>query len=559
MKNRTQSFAFSNATCTATYWFIFLVVPGAAFGVYNQMHGWGDDARYAALFCGFLTPGGALMWMILSVIPGVLRTLQLPDVKPARVFPVALSFLCLFCVFPFGVFAPATVASSSYVTRSEKLADPIVFTRFASENSWAMFLPTLLTMYGGFLAMVTVTVFAVTLNSRMDRLQEELKMKARTIKVRRKLRAIQVKVVVPIAKFVVNEVEKLPREEAVLKLIDSEWVTWRKLTGNSMELVLADGARLDLGEEEEGADGGNAEAMFPEVAYTPETRLLVLERATFAELATGEGVLPEATREGTFQVLDAEEENAMREAREAELKEEGRSADEVGQFAHSVRIAQMIITLKLGAAIPHLFSKRLKAKCLDELCAAVAEYVGVRRERVYVQKVVTHPAVAVTIILVEPPGGKAALALNSAVANPKRHVKTLDGFNAVLARNVTLGAGADITPVKSEINVEFVRVRRVKLREGMSIGMHRAGEHAEEEADLDRSKEKKKKKGGFMSIISGFTGGDMEDTLAEDEEREEQKRQLRWQRRKDRKMTSMMRFAQREVELYYKLNPVVDP
>ena len=49
--------------------------------------------------------------------------------------------------------------------------------------------------------------------------------------------------------------EKLPRDEAVLKLMGSEWVTWRKLGDNAMELVLANSAMLDLGEEEEEAAG----------------------------------------------------------------------------------------------------------------------------------------------------------------------------------------------------------------------------------------------------------------------------------------------------------------
>ena len=526
----------------AVYWILFFITPVTALAVYNLMP-WGADARYAALFCGLLTPCGSIMWLVLGAIPSILRALQLPDVNPARIFPFAFSFICLFCVFPFGVFAPATVASSSYTTRSQRLDDPIDYTSFASEYSWATFLPTLLTMYGGVLAMVSVTVFAVTLNSRMDRLQEELKIVARTIKVRRRLRAIQVRAQVPVAKFVVSQMQKLPREEGVLKLMEGEWVTWRKLSGTSMDLILAEGAMLDLGSEASEDANASTEANLPEVKYTPETRLLVLERAIFQELTE---VLPDTISEGMFQVLDAEEENAIREEREEELREEGRSADEVGQIADTVRIAQMTITLKLGAAIPHLFTKRLKAKCLDELCAALAEYVGVRRERVYVSQVVTHPVVGVTMILVEPPGGKAAMALNSAVAKPKRHVKTLDGFNAALARNVTLGGGADITPVRSEINVEFVRVRRVKLFDGMSIGMFGLGLHPDEE-DLDRPKQYKKKS-MFTSFLSGFSGGavDLEEIIGEDAEQEEEKRQERWKRRKERKKAMLSRFAQRE-------------
>ena len=529
-------------TRSAVYCVVFFIIPLTAFTVYNIAN-FGDDARYAALFCGFLTPAGAAVWWFLTVIPSVLKALQMKNVTPARVFPGLLSFLCVFCVFPFGVFAPATVASSSFTTRSEKLASPIDHTSFAADNhSWATYLPTLLTMYGGFLVMAMVTAFSVALNAQMDRLQEELRIKARTIKVRRMLRSIQVKAAPPLATFVVREVEKLPREEAVLKLVNAEWVTWRKLKGNAMELVLADGAKIDLGED--GEEEEEAESLPTMVRYTPELRVLTLEQGTFAELKK-ENILPENVAEGVFQVLDAEEEAAMREARERELAKDGRSVDEVGTIAETVRVAQLTLTLRLGAAIPHLFAKRLKWKCLDELCAAVAEFVGVRRERVYVQRTTTHPAVEVTLILVEPPGARGAMALNAAVANPKRHFKTLDTFNATLARHVTLGGGADIVPLKSEINIEFIRVRRVKLMEGQTVGMHAAGEYAEEEADLD-APIVKKKKGGLMSTLMGFMGGEAEETLAEDEEREEEKRKQRWQRRKERKQATLSRFAAKE-------------
>lgn len=247
-------------------------------------------------------------------------------------------------------------------------------------------------------------------------------------------------------------------------------------------------------------------------------------------------------------MLDAEEESAIRVAREEELRAEGRAPDEAAQVAYTVRLSQTSITLELASAIPHLFTKRVRAKCLDELCAAVAESTGVPRAHVYVQGVVTHPAVVVTVLLVEPPGGVAAAALCAAVeSHTKRHARrTLDGLAQALVRHVTLGGGAGITPKRAEKTVEFARVRRVRLFDGHSVGMYRMGEDVQE-AELDRPRERKKKKGGFMSVFGGITGGaDMEDTLAEDEEREEQKRLARWQRRKERKMTTMTRFALRE-------------
>jgi hypothetical protein len=41
-----------------------------------------------------------------------------------------------------------------------------------ADRAWGLMLPGILTLYGGFLAMLTVTFGAVALNSRMDRLQE---------------------------------------------------------------------------------------------------------------------------------------------------------------------------------------------------------------------------------------------------------------------------------------------------------------------------------------------------------------------------------------------------
>jgi hypothetical protein len=55
-------------------------------------------------------------------------------VKLARIFPLALSFTCVFLVFPFGVFAPATIASTAFVTREEKLEDPVDYTYFAEDR-----------------------------------------------------------------------------------------------------------------------------------------------------------------------------------------------------------------------------------------------------------------------------------------------------------------------------------------------------------------------------------------------------------------------------------------
>jgi hypothetical protein len=77
--------------------------------------------------------------------------------------------------------------------------------------------------------------------------------------------------------------------------------------------------------------------------------------------------------------LDAEEESAIYKAKQAEMTATGAAGDnpaeEVGHIADSVRVAMMTLTLKLSSAIPHLFTGKVAAKALDELCAAIAEHV----------------------------------------------------------------------------------------------------------------------------------------------------------------------------------------
>ena len=64
------------------------------------------------------------------------------------------------------------------------------------------------------------------------------------------------------------------------------------------------------------------------------------------------------------------------------------------------------------------------------------------------QRVVTHPVVGVTIVVVEPPGGTAARPFHVAMLNPKGHAnrKAMEAFNTCLAKHVTLDGGANIVP-----------------------------------------------------------------------------------------------------------------
>ena len=108
---------------------------------------------------------------------------------------------------------------------------------------------------------------------------------------------------------------------------------------------------------------------------------------------------------------------------------------------------------------------------------------GLPRERLYVLRVVTHPVVGVTIIVVEPPGGTAVRSLHAMALNPKGHAnrKAMEGFNACLAKHVTIDSGENIVPMSSEMSVEFIRARRVKLPKGGYIGMHARGPDDDDE------------------------------------------------------------------------------
>jgi hypothetical protein len=135
----------------------------------------------------------------------------------------------------------------------------------------------------------------------------------------------------------------------VLKLIEAEWVTWKKLNGPSMELtlvgrcklkgletrvetasfqilnvrfdnppsissfmfylrpsILAKGAQMEWGDddEEEVAAATKVAEALPEVTrLTPESRLVVLEKKAFVEVG---GVLGKDDLSGLFQILGRE-------------------------------------------------------------------------------------------------------------------------------------------------------------------------------------------------------------------------------------------------------------
>lgn len=96
---------------TLVYLGIFLVIPGSCLALYNLLpdgdegdgngDGERDDVRFAVLFTGLLVPGGAVLWLALAAIPGVVKLLQVPArrlLKTCTQPTLNLLLLILLCI-----------------------------------------------------------------------------------------------------------------------------------------------------------------------------------------------------------------------------------------------------------------------------------------------------------------------------------------------------------------------------------------------------------------------------------------------------------------------------